>query len=80
MLAFRGRISDPNQLIHGIFARTFRLGVDLGAQAGVSRELTTGILLVRGAQNRTLSDLESKRFEDRIWKGVEATKNRKMVG
>ena len=77
MLAFRGRVCDPNQLIHGNFARTFRLGVDLGAQGGLSRQLKTSIFFVRGVQNRTLSDLESKRFEDRIWKGFEAAKSSK---
>ena len=77
MLAFRCRIGDPNQLILGIFARTFRLGVDFGAQGGLSRQLKTSIFLVRGVQNRSLSDLESKRFEDRIWKGFEAAKSSK---
>ena len=69
MLAFRGRVCDPNQLIHGNFARTFRLGVDLGAHRGLSRQLKTSIFLVRGAQNRTLDDTEGKRSEDSVLSG-----------
>ena len=77
MLVFMCRVGDPIQEIHGNFARTSWLGVDFEAQGGLSRQLKTSIFLVRGVQNRTLSDLESKRFEDRIWKGFEAAKSSK---
>ena len=69
MCVLRCRVGDSIQEIHGNFARTFRLLVDLGAQGELSRQLKTSIFLVRGAQNRTLDDTEGKRSQDSVLSG-----------
>ena len=76
MLGFRCRYLS-NQLIPGNFANFYENFSALGAQGGLSRQLKTSIFLVRGAPNRSLSDVESRRFDDRILKGFEAAKSRK---
>ena len=86
MLVFRCRVSDPNQLIQGNFARTFWPGVDFGAQGAIRRQLKTRILLVRGVHFEILSDLEStlgdmecKFFEDSVLNGSACRLNRVKI-